>query len=196
LIFDASGALYGTTANGGLGQNYGTAFKLTPPTTPGGDWTETILYKFNGGDGAYPYAGVISDASGALYGAASGGGAYNAGTVFKLTPPATTGGAWTESVLYSFTGGGDGAYPYAGLISDASGALYGAALSGGTNNDGTVFKLAVPATFYGVPGRANCTGQSISLLARKYGGIAHAAAALGYGSVTDLQNAVRTYCGG
>src|SRR5205823_5301731 len=137
----------------------------------GGDWTQTVLYRFTGGDGANPYAGLISDASGALYGAASDGGAYNAGTVFKLTPPATPDGTWTESVLYSFTGGSDGGFPVAGLMSDASGTLYNTANGGGADNDGTVFKLTVPTTFYGVPGRASCTGQSISLLARKYGGI-------------------------
>ena len=115
--------------------------------------------------------------------------------MFKLTPPAKTGAAWTESVLHSFTGG-DGAQPVAGLMSDASGALYGATISGGAYNDGTVFKLALTATFVGVPGQANCTGQSISFFARQFGGIAHAAAALGYASVTDLQNAVRAYCGG
>jgi uncharacterized repeat protein (TIGR03803 family) len=195
LIADASGALYGTTANGGLDQNYGTVFQLTPPATTGGAWTETVLYRFTGGDGANPYAGLISDASGVLYGTASGGGAGNSGTVFKLTPPATTGGAWTETVLHSFTGG-DGAQPIAGLMSDASGALYGANIGGGANNEGTVFKLPVPATFVGVPGQGNCLGQSISLLAREYGGIAHAAAVLGYATVTDLHDDILGFCGG
>ena len=195
-ISDATGALYGTTANGGVDQNYGTAFKLTPPATPGGAWTQTVLYKFTGGDGANPYAGLIADASGALYGAASGGGPYNAGTVFKLTPPAAPGEAWSESVLYGFTGGSDGGFPLAALMSDDSGALYDTANGGGTYSDGTVFRLALTASFVGVPGQANCFNQSISFLARKYGGIAHAAATLGYASVMDLQTVVRTYCGG
>src|SRR5205085_2356955 len=118
-------------------------------------------------------------------GATLGGGAYNYGTVFKLTPPPTSGGAWIETVLHNFTGS-DGAQPVAGLMSDASGALYGATISGGTYNDGTVFELSVPAPFAGVPGQANCTGQSISFLARQFGGIAHAAASLGFASMTDL----------
>jgi hypothetical protein len=57
-----------------------------------------------------------------------------------------------------------------------------------------VFKLTVSATFNGVPGKANCTGQSMSFLATEFGGIAHAATALGFASVTDLQNAVAAYC--
>ncbi len=200
LISDASGALYGTTAYGSGAPGYGTVFKLTPSATPGGAWTESVLHSFaGGGDGAYPFAGLISDASGALYGTTlygSGAPGYGYGTVFKLTPPATAGGAWTESVLHSFAGGGDGAYPYAGLISDASGALYGTASQGGGAGWGTVFELTVSASFVGVPGQANCRGQSISFLARRYGGIAHAAASLGFASVTDLQNAVAAYCGG
>ena len=144
LIFDAAGALYGTTEHGG-GSGYGTVFKLTPPTTSGGAWIETILFSFagpyiGGGDGAYPEAGLISDASGALYGTTVNGGTEcsdgGCGTVFKLTPPVVSGGAWTESLLYKFTSS-DGS-PHAGLIFDSSGALYGTTL-------GTVFKLTPPA---------------------------------------------------
>jgi uncharacterized repeat protein (TIGR03803 family) len=142
LIFDASGALYGTTTVGGT-DRVGSVFKLTPPATPGGAWTEIVLYSFTGGsgDGANPYGGLIFDASGALYGTTNAGGTAALGTVFKLTPPATSGGAWTESVLYSFKGGSDGANPYAGLIFDGSGALYGTTNAGGTPGFGTVFKL-------------------------------------------------------
>jgi uncharacterized repeat protein (TIGR03803 family) len=195
LIADASGALYGTTAQDGV-------FKLTPPGATGGPWTETVLYSFiGGGDGAAPVAGLIADASGALYGTTQAGGGtgcaggLGCGTVFKLTPPTTTGGTWTESVLYSFTGGTDGANPVAGLIADTSGALYGTTEGGGSGG-GTVFKLTLPATFAGVPGQANCHGQSISFLANTYGGIAAAATALGYASVKDLQDAVTNYCAG
>ena len=81
-------------------------------------------------------------------------------------------------------------------MSDASGALYGATLTGGANNNGTVFKLSEPVRFVGIPGSANCIAQSISLLAREYGGISHAAAVLGYGSVIDLNNSVVGFCGG
>jgi uncharacterized repeat protein (TIGR03803 family) len=194
LIFDASGALYGTTRDGGTG-NSGTVFKLAPPTIAGGTWTESVLYSFTGGsDGANPYAGLITDASGALYGTTYDGGTGNSGTVFKLAPPTIAGGTWTESVLYSFTGGIDGANPSGNLIADASGALYGTTVNAG-GGYGTVFKLTLPATFAGIPGQANCVGQSISFLAHRYGGIAHAAAALGYASVADLRRAVVSYCG-
>ena len=70
-----------------------------------------------------PVAGLILDASGNLYGTTSEGGAYVYGTVFELTPKA--GGGWTEKVLHSFGGTGDGISPYAGLIFDAAGNLYG-----------------------------------------------------------------------
>ena len=172
LIADASGALYGATYNGGTSGN-GTVFKLTPPTTTGGAWTETVLYSFSGSDGANPRGSLIADAEGAHYGTTFLGGAGSSGTVFKLTPPATTGGAWTETVLYSFTGGSDGANPPAALIADTSGALYGTTNSGG-GGYGTVFKLTLPARFTGVPGKANCHGQSISVLAKTYGGVAAA----------------------
>ena len=100
-------------------------------------------------------------------------------------------------MLHNFTGyPSDGAIPVAGLIADAAGNLYGTTTLGGNNNYGTVFKLTVSATFQGVPGMANCTGQSISFLAREFGGIAHAATALGFASVTDLQDAVVAYCAG
>jgi uncharacterized repeat protein (TIGR03803 family) len=138
LIFDAAGNLYGTTTGGGT-SGYGTVFELTP--MGGGGWTETILYSFgNGTDGAIPYAGLIFDAAGNLYGTTFGGGPYGgAGTVFELTP--TAGGGWTETVLHSFNGG-DGANPVAGLIFDAAGNLYGTTTGGGTYGGGTAFELS------------------------------------------------------
>jgi uncharacterized repeat protein (TIGR03803 family) len=89
----------------------------------------------------------------------------------------------------------DGANPVAGLIADASGALYGTTTSGG-NGYGTVFKLTLPARFAGIPGQANCVGQSVSYLANTYGGISAAAAALGYANVQALRNAVQLSCAG
>jgi uncharacterized repeat protein (TIGR02543 family) len=149
LIFDAAGNLYGTTSSGGT-YTYGTVFELTP--TAGGGWTETVLHSFgNGTDGAYAYAGLIFDAAGNLYGTTSGGGAYDGGTVFELTP--TAGGGWTETVLYSFGNGTDGNGPsWAGLIFDAAGNLYGTTQGGGvytscnsSNGCGTVFELTPTA---------------------------------------------------
>ena len=66
------------------------------------------------------------------------GGAHNLGVVFELTP---TGNGWSESVLYSFAGGSDGAYPYSGLVFDPAGDLFGATYGGGANTEGTVFRL-------------------------------------------------------
>jgi uncharacterized repeat protein (TIGR03803 family) len=142
LILDSKGALFGTTDTGGTSDN-GTVFKLKPPVPPATAWTEKVLYNFNGGnDGAAPVAGLILDSEGALYGTTeSGGGPSQAGTVFKLKPPVPPATTWTEKVLYSFTGGSDGALPQAGLIFDNQGALYGATFGGGTLGAGTVFKL-------------------------------------------------------
>jgi uncharacterized repeat protein (TIGR03803 family) len=144
LIFDAAGNLYGTTSEGGT-YDGGTVFELTPAA--GGGWTEKVLHSFgNGNDGAYPhYAGLIFDAAGNLYGTTSGGGTYGGGTVFELTPAG--GGSWTETVLHSFGNGTDGAEPYAGLVFDAVGNLYGTTLGGGTYNYGTVFELQTAATY-------------------------------------------------
>jgi uncharacterized repeat protein (TIGR03803 family) len=81
---------------------------------------EKVLRNFNadGIDGENPYAGLIFDAAGNLYGTTSDGGTSNSGTLFELTPAA--GGTWTEKVLHSFSGGADGTHPYAGLIFDAA----------------------------------------------------------------------------
>jgi uncharacterized repeat protein (TIGR03803 family) len=122
-----------------------------------GAWagTEKVLYTFTGGaDGGNPYAGVVFDNAGNLYsttfaGGTSGGCAgYGCGTVFELTPG--SGGAWTETVLYSFTGGVDGGSPASDLIFDSVGNLYGTTDfygSGGACNDptygcGTAFELS------------------------------------------------------
>jgi len=101
--------------------------------------TFTVLYNFTGGaDGGNPYAGLLRDTAGNLYGTTTVGGSSNNGTVFKLN----TSGA--ESILHSFHGA-DGQYPYAGVIMDAKGNLYGTTANGGTGCSGTgcgtVFKL-------------------------------------------------------
>jgi uncharacterized repeat protein (TIGR03803 family) len=137
LIADHAGNLYGTTEYGG-GSFYGTVFELSPPGTPGGAWTETTLYSFaNNGDGARPTASLIIDRFGNLYGTAGDSDAGGYGEVFQLSPPSVQGGAWTETVLYSFTGGTDGAYPAGGVIFDRTGNLYGTTSS-------SVFELSPP----------------------------------------------------
>jgi len=130
-LVDVVGTLYGTTEYGGA-NNAGTVFKIT---TAG---AEKVLHSFgNGNDGAYPYAGLIN-VGGTLYGTTTYGGSgsctYGCGTVFKITTKGV------ETVLYSFKGGNDGAYPRAALI-DVAGTLYGTTEYGGANNAGTVFKI-------------------------------------------------------
>ncbi len=110
LIVDAAGNLYGTTFSGGT-HGEGIVFELSP--MPGGGWSETVLHNFNhdGSDGAGPQSGLIFDAAGNLYGTTALGGTYTyfGGTVFELSP--VPGGGWTETVLYSFGYGMDGAAP-------------------------------------------------------------------------------------
>jgi len=137
LIFDAAGNLYGTTASGGT-YGYGTVFELTPTT--GGGWTETVLHNFgNGKDGSTPYAGLILDAAGDLYGTTFKGGDYGLGTAFELSPQGD--GRWAEKLLHSFGNGNDGSGPYASLIFDPSGNIYGTTVGGGAHAFGTVFEL-------------------------------------------------------
>lgn len=148
LIFDAAGNLYGTTSVGGAYLYFGSVFKLTPG--PHGKWRETVLHAFSSknGDGAYPYDSLALDAAGNLYGTAYAGGQMpcfgGCGIVFKLAPE--THGQWTETILYSFTGGADGGEPYAGLTFDQGGNLYGTTNFGGeqqvcSSGCGVVFKL-------------------------------------------------------
>jgi uncharacterized repeat protein (TIGR03803 family) len=133
VTFDQAGNIYGATYSGGNG--YGIVYEVTPS---GGSWTESILHSFGYGDGAYPYSRVILDNAGNLYGTTWGGGANGAGTVFEMSP---SGSGWTQTVLYSFQIASDGGNPYAGLIFDSSGNLYGATSSGGAGGGGSVFKL-------------------------------------------------------
>jgi len=138
LIFDTTGNLYSTTIAGGI-HNGGTVFELSPQD--GGGWTETVLHSFgNGTDGANPQAGLVIDATGNLYGTAITGGIHSDGAVFELSPQ--PGGGWAETVLHSFGNGADGINPYAGLIVDAAGNLYGTTVAGGIHADGTVFEIA------------------------------------------------------
>jgi uncharacterized repeat protein (TIGR03803 family) len=146
VIQDARGNLYGTTAYGGdpsCGSERagcGVIFKLSKTGS------ETVLYGFKGGsDGNEPQAGVVQDAEGNLYGTTVYGGdtscnpPYGCGVVFRLSKTGEL------AVLHSFTGGADGRYPYAGVIQDAKGNLYGTTIYGGTtgcgDGCGVVFKL-------------------------------------------------------
>ena len=148
LIPDSQGNLYGTAESGGSSEGCdfsgcGTVFELSPKN---GTWSGRALYAFcllpGCTDGEQPGGSLVRDASGNLYGVTSYGGAYGWGTVFKLDS------SGNETVLYSFTGGSDGADPSGGLIMDASGNLYGVAFSGGDTScnvqmsgRGVVFEL-------------------------------------------------------
>ncbi len=136
LIIDKAGNLYGTTLFGGT-YGYGAAFELSPEV--GGNWNLTTLQSFNisGDDGAYLYGGLLLDAKGNLYGTTFRGGASDEGTVFELSPAGF--GTWKEKVLYSFSN--SGYQPYAGVIADAAGNLYGTTYGGGSASSGTVFAV-------------------------------------------------------
>jgi uncharacterized repeat protein (TIGR03803 family) len=103
--------------------------------------TEQVLYSFSGGgDGNGPTSALVFDAAGNLYSTTQTGGSAGFGTVFELSP--STGGTWSENVLYSFLGGADGNTPAASVIFDNSGNLYGTTYFGGTAQLGTVFELS------------------------------------------------------
>jgi uncharacterized repeat protein (TIGR03803 family) len=135
LAINASGNLYGTTSSGGA-YNSGTVFEVSSTGQ------HTVLYSFGSisNDGTDPVAGVTLDPKGNLYGTASAGGSYGYGTVFELKYSAS---GFTENILHTFEMQNDGGTPYAGLIFDRSGNLYGAATQGGdgSGGGGTVFEL-------------------------------------------------------
>jgi uncharacterized repeat protein (TIGR03803 family) len=144
LIFDTAGNLYGTTLQGG-NHGGGTVVELTIVDHR---WTEQVLRNFgNGTDGAFPLGGLVLDSANPpnVYGTTYAGGIYpcgglGCGMVFELTPPSS--GNWPETVLYNFGADGrDGTYPYAGLIFDADGNLYGTTSAGGSHGDGTIFEI-------------------------------------------------------
>jgi uncharacterized repeat protein (TIGR03803 family) len=180
LIRDAAGNLYGTTFSGGVNGCYsgcGVVFELTPTSSSG--WKELVLHTFTGGkDGGGPFAALIMDSAGNLYGTTRGG------TVFKLAPNKS--GRWQETVLYTFcsvTNCADGADPWSSLIFDSAGNLYGTTYNGGSgtcmSGCGVVFKLTpsphgwketVLHTFTGGPDGANpVTGLALGPTGTLYG---------------------------
>ena len=100
-----------------------------------------VLYNFAGSsDGGDPFASLIRDAAGNLYSTVDYGGTSFAGAVFKVAPNGT------ETVLYSFSGGSDGAYPFSPVVRDGAGNLYGTTSMGGSANAGVVFKVDANGT--------------------------------------------------
>jgi uncharacterized repeat protein (TIGR03803 family) len=134
VILDHSGNLYGGATGGGTGGG-GTIFELTPSS---GGWTFSVLYNLAGSPVSGPFRNLKMDASGNLYGTTHCDGAYSDGTVYKLTP---SGGTWTYTSLYVFTGGADGYYSFSNLVFDKQGNLYGTTIYGGTNVYGVAFKI-------------------------------------------------------
>ncbi len=137
LAADSAGDLYGTAYQGGAagaGANKAGAGVVYKIDSSG---QFSVLYTFTGGaDGSGPSAAVIPDSSGNVYGTTYYGGSSGYGVVFKISP------AGLESVLYSFKGSPDGAYPLAGVTADDSGNLYGTTYGGGSGPPlGVVYKL-------------------------------------------------------
>ena len=134
VVFDSQGNLYGATTYGGLtacaiGGECGTVFQLSPPVHKSDPWTEKVIYKFQGqgaSDGGVPSGGLIFDAAGNLYGVTAYGGSGDCvllglragcGTVYELSPPKQKGGAWKETILYSFPTAKEGYLPTGDLVS-------------------------------------------------------------------------------
>lgn len=143
VILDGNGTLYGTTFGGGANHSpWGTVFQLVPHAN--GSWSERLLRTFQDGtDGAEPTASILVGVNGELYGTASGGGSYFAGTLFRLRSDFK--GGWTFTVLYTFTDHGDGGYP-SGVILLSAGNIFGTTEVGGAGSScqggcGTVFEL-------------------------------------------------------
>jgi uncharacterized repeat protein (TIGR03803 family) len=194
LTFDSAGNLYGTTFAGGSSGD-GIVFKLAPSSN---GRKETVLYSFcslqNCSDGSEPYAGVVLDAAGNVYGTTSGGGTSGYGAVFKLA-------GVTETVLHAFNQS-DGALPYGGLIFDAVGNLYGATTRGGRlhcggsggKGCGTVFQLSpsngqwtetVLFAFYDTTGRNPSAGLVFDPAGNLYG-TTNDGGAFGVGNVFEI----------
>lgn len=135
LTFDESGNLYGVA--GGGSSNAGVVYRLSPN---GDRWTQTLLHTFaDGADGADPLGSLFINASGTIYGTTSAGGSADGGTVYQLT---RSGSTWTKRIVYDFPGGASGRHPYAGVIGDAAGNLYGTTASGVQGAGGVVYRLA------------------------------------------------------
>lgn len=141
LVAGPQGVYYGASAAGGI-YGYGTVFQLTPPSVPGGSWTETVLYSFapQDGDGTVVGATPSVGANGTIYGTSMFPG-Y--GTVWQLQPPGTEGGSWTDTVLLNTSHSGDIQY-LSNAIAGPNGVVYALAETG-TYFHGTVIQLTPPA---------------------------------------------------
>jgi uncharacterized repeat protein (TIGR03803 family) len=194
LIWDQQGNLFGTTSGGGY-FGWGTIFEVTKSLD---SWTETPLHSFSDGyDGAAPQNGVVFDSHGNLFGTATTAGGScryqgGCGTLFELFPYA---GGWEISILHTFSGDSDGAYP-AGVIFDMAGNLYGATQTGGSGSAGTIYELSpsgntwtfnVLYTFSGLEGCGSIASLSLDAAGNLYGTTV-CGGAYQWGSVFKLTN--------
>ncbi len=139
VVLNRHGHLYGTTSGGG-GAGHGAVYELTRTSSR---WTESVIYGFTGSGGYNPNAPVIVDRAGNLYGAAAAGGTHDEGTAFELSPDSN---GWAETTLYDFCSRGsgyctDGEDPWAGLVLDETGNVYGVTREGGLYGGGIAFEL-------------------------------------------------------
>lgn len=163
LFRDNTGALFGTTYQGGSGLctggifqttvvGCGTVYKLTPPAYGQRNWGHSIVLQFNGANGAFPEGGVAGDPSGRLFGVTtrSNTDAYGLGgdgVAYQLTPGAY---GYTASVLHYFQLGYSGTNALGELVRSPDGRLYGVAYSGGPHYGGTIFEINSYATGFTV----------------------------------------------
>jgi uncharacterized repeat protein (TIGR03803 family) len=195
MILDSSGNLYGTTSTGGkptTANPYpaGTVFELKPVAGKTA-WAETVHYTFKGGaDGSEPTGALHADSKGNLYGTTFLGGADGDGTVFELKKG--TGKNWRKIILYNFTGN-DGDQPFAGLVADQAGDLFGVTTAGGQNGQGVVFELkaktfaeSVLYSFVGPEGSAPNGGLVIDSAGNLFGTASTSSLSPYAGSVFEL----------
>jgi len=175
----SDGNLYGTTSSGGT-SGRGTVFEVTSTGT------ETLLFSFPAGS-SDPYTGLIEGTDGNFYGTTGAGGANDQGTVFEITP------SGTQTVLHTFAKtGSDGKQPYAGLIQGSDGAFYGTTYFGGTNNLGTVFKVASDGTetvLYSFAGGSDAANPYAGLIQGRDGnfyGTSYNGGAQGVGTIYEV----------
>jgi uncharacterized repeat protein (TIGR03803 family) len=217
VILDNNGNVYGTTQLGGISTQgcylgAGTVFKLSPNSS--GTWTESVPYAFTGGsDGGNPVAGLLFDSAGNLYGTTQAGGIFGGhepkacnicGVIFELSPG--TGGTWTESVLYSFTGASDGGGPAGNLVFDPAGNLFGTTVYGGSSTNcsssgcGAIFALLpgsggwTESVLYSFTGGGDGANPSAGLLLDQTGSL-YTAASYGANSGCNPLNPNSPGCG-